>query len=390
MFPGEMQDPDRVLSDVRIVEAGFLSDLWFVCGQRVVRIGNEGRSLMVDLTSREQTVLCCVVELYIGSGVPVASREIANASGLNLSSASIRNVMAKLESKGYLGRPHPSAGSVPTDRSFRIFVDTLRPRQVPNSVRRRLLERMSAMRRELVEDLEWVAKVTADATNEAGMAMRPMGEKPVVEAVSLVALGGRRVLGVIVTSDGSIEKRVLLRDDQPTREELQEESSFLTGELGGRSIDGIREQPLCTGGEPPGSVEARSREAAQQLFADCGESVELQLAGTDRLLQSADFVEADRVRSLFSTLQDRRRIATEWRRAFDRGPTQVIIGRESEVTASGNLGMVATLFYKEGRRAGALGVVGPRRMDYTRIVPVVEFIGDTLTRMLEEPGARHA
>lgn len=351
---------------------------------------NEGRSVIVDLTSRELTVLCCAVELYISSGGPVASREIASASGLNLSSASIRNVMAKLESNGYLSRPHPSAGTVPTDRSFRTFVDTIRPKQLPANVRRRLLERMSAMRRELIEDLEWVAKVTADATNEAGMAMRPMGAEPFVEAISLVSLGGRRVLGVIVTSDGTIEKRVLLRDDQPTHEELQEEGRFLTEKLGGRTIEAIRRQLPVSDGEPPGSIEARSREAAHQLFAGREESVELQLAGTDHLLQSADFVEADRVRSLFSALQDRRRIATEWRRAFDRGPTQVIIGRESEVTASGNLGMVATLFYKEGRRAGALGVVGPRRMDYTRIVPVVEFIGDTLTRMLEEPGARHA
>ena len=113
-------------------------------------------------------------------------------------------------------------------------------------------------------------------------------------------------------------------------------------------------------------------------------------AGTDRLLQSAEFTEADRIRSLLSALHDRRRMASEWRRALDKGPTQVIIGRESDVTASGNLGMVATLFFKGGRRAGAVGVVGPRRMNYGRIVPVVKFIGDALTRMLEEPGASHA
>lgn len=385
-----MRKPDRLLSDVRIVEAGSLSDVCATPGAQMARMENEGWSATVDLTSRELTVLCCAVELYIRSGEPVASREIAHASGLNLSPASIRNVMAKLESDGYLSRPHPSAGTVPTDRSFRVFVDTIRPKQLPSNLRQRLLEQMSTMRRELVEDLEWVAKVTADATNEAGVAMRPMGEEPVVEAISLVSLGGDRVLGVIVTSDGSIEKRLLRREDQPTHEELQEEGRFLTENLGGRTIEAVRLEADVSDEEPQRSVEARSRRTASQLFAECGESVELELAGTDHLLRSADFVEAERVRSLFSVLHDRRRIATEWRRAFDRGPTQVIIGHESEVTASGNLGMVATLFFREGRRAGALGVVGPRRMDYTRIVPVVEFIGDTLTKMLEEPGARHA
>ena len=346
--------------------------------------------MIMDLTSRELTVLCCAVELYISSGAPVASREIAVESGLNLSPASIRNVVAKLEDEGYLSRPHTSAGSVPTDRGFRTFVDSLRPRQLPAKVRRRLLDSMSAMRRELVEDLEWVAKVTAAATREAGVAMRPMGSEPVVEGISLVPLGGGRVLGVVVTSDGTIDKRVVVRDDSPTSDDLQEEGSFLTEVLGGRSIETIRRQPFPTESEINSALEARTEETVRQLFTDGPESVELQLAGTDHLLQSADFVEGNRVRSLFEALQDRRRMAEEWRKAFDRGPTQVIIGRESEVTASGRLGMVATLFFKEGRRAGALGVVGPRRMDYPRIVPVVEFIGDTLTRMLEEPGARHA
>jgi heat-inducible transcriptional repressor len=128
---------------------------------------------------------------------------------------------------------------------------------------------------------------------------------------------------------------------------------------------------------------------ARQLFQEAEGEIEVQVAGTDHLLHAADFAEAGRMRSLFVALQDRRRIVREWRRALDRGPTQVIIGDESEMTASGNLGMVATLFYHQGRPAGALGVVGPRRMDYGRIVPMVEFIGCTLTQMLDEAGAIH-
>jgi heat-inducible transcriptional repressor len=194
----------------------------------------------MDLTARELTVLGCVVELYISSGSPVASRQIARRSGLGLSSASIRNVMAQLENRGLLTRPHPSAGSVPTDQSFRIYVDTLRPRNVPAVVRHRLEDRMSHMRRELVEDLEWVAKVTADATREAGMAMRPIGQEPVVEAVSLVPLSGDRVLGVMVTSDGAVEKRVFSRDDHLRSEDLQEESNYLTNRFRGSSVVEIR------------------------------------------------------------------------------------------------------------------------------------------------------
>jgi heat-inducible transcriptional repressor len=222
--------------------------------------------------------------------------------------------------------------------------------------------------------------------------MRPIGERPVVEAVSLVPLGGRRALGVIVTTDGAVDKRVIAFDDEPRAENLQEESNYLTTTFRGAAPEQIRRW-IETASEPDAGLDVVARRAAdtaRQLFAERDDDVEVQFAGTDRLLQSAEFTEADRIRSLLSALHDRRRMASEWRRALDKGPTQVIIGRESEVTASGNLGMVATLFFKGGRRAGAVGVVGPRRMNYGRIVPVVKFIGDALTRMLEEPGASHA
>jgi len=349
----------------------------------------------MDLSRREYVVLKGVVERYISTGAPVASHQVARSSSLRFSSATIRNVMAKLEEGGYLARSHASAGCVPTDSGFRVYVDSLEPnRRPPNRVRHELLERVTASRRELVEDLEWVAQVIADATREAGMAVRPMDEGPVLEAVSLVDLGGRRVLGVVVTTDGSVEKRVLLRDREPTIRELQQESDFLNRTYRGMSLDSIRRLAGPEAGEPevPGvdPIAERAMRTARRLFEDDVGEYEVQVAGTDRLLDSIDFAEAERIRSLLAVLQDRRRIVNEWRRALDRGRTQVILGHESEVTASGNLGMVATLFYRGGRPVGALGVVGPRRMDYGRIVPMVEFIGDTLTRMLEEPGVSHA
>ncbi len=347
----------------------------------------------MDLSRREFVVLNGVVEEYIRTGAPVASRQVARSSTLRLSPATIRNVMARLEEGGYLARSHASAGCVPTDAGFRMYVDSLEPiRRPPIRVRSALLEKVTANRREIVEDLEWVAQVIADATREAGVAVRPMDEGPVLEAVSLVDLGARRVLGVVVTNDGSVEKRVLLRDREPKVGELQQESEFLNRAYRGTSIDTIRriaasEEHEVSEGDP---IAERAMATARCLFQEDVGEYEVQVAGTDKLLDSVDFAEAERIRSLLAALQDRRRIVSEWRRALDRGRTQVILGHESEVTASGNLGMVATLFYRRGRPAGALGVVGPRRMDYGRIVPMVEFVGDTLTRLLEEPGASYA
>jgi len=340
----------------------------------------------MELSSRALTVLCAVVEIYIRTGQAVASRQVAEHSGLGLSSATMRNIMAELEDGGFLSRSHPSAGSIPSDRGFRCYVDNLGPAGAPPAVvRRDLTQRLNSMRRDLVEDIEWVARLAAEATQEAGVAVRPMNDGPILEAVSLVLLENRRVLGVVITDDGTVEKRVLELGRSRTREELQTLSNYLTHLLSGtslRDVEACFDEIVKAGGEPEaGGVWADASDVARQLFSLEGTGVEVQVAGTDNLLAAADFSEIDRVRSLLATLQDGSGIAKEFRRAFSRGRTQVLIGEESEATASGSLGMVATLYFKDQRRAGAVGVVGPRRMDYRRIVPVIEFIGECLSEM---------
>jgi heat-inducible transcriptional repressor len=295
----------------------------------------------------------------------------------------MRNVMAELEEGGFLCRAHSSAGRIPSDRGFRHYVDTMPRRNGPTrAMRRKLEERMATMRRELVEDIEWVAQLIAEATSEAGVAVRPMGDGPVLEAVSLVLVDSNRVLAVIVTDNGAVKKRVLELDGDRTREQLQTLSNFLTSHLAGLSMrdiePGIDNLSLVEGGTGSRELQIEAQEIARQLFSSEGRDVEVWVAGTDNLLATSDFVDIERVRSLLTTLQDRA------------GRTQVLIGEESEATASGSLGMVATLYFRDSQRAGAVGVVGPRRMDYQRIVPVVEYVGDSLTQMLETSGASDA
>jgi heat-inducible transcriptional repressor len=358
----------------------------------------------MELSRRESSVLQRAVERYIQAGVPVASHYVAEHREIELSSASVRNVMADLEEAGYLDRSHASAGCVPTDRGFRFYVDSLRPqRRLPIKMKRSVVERMNSMQRELVEDLEWVPQLVADVTREAGVAVRPMGEDPVVEAVSLVPLVDGRLLGVVVTADGCIEKRALSLDKDMSRSEIERIANTLNRLFVGRPLDWIRshhlvvEEPRAEGSPDTSSAPMhevirtgdRLREVATKLFSIAPDEAQVVVAGTENLLMSADFDEIDRARSLMVVFKDRGRLVREWRRLFSAGNTQVAIGRESEVTASGSLGMVATLFFRGGRRVGALGVVGPRRMNYLHIVPIVEFIGESLTKMLDGRGASH-
>ena len=194
----------------------------------------------MNLSRRVLKVLCAIVELYIRSGGPVASREVARFSGLGLSSATIRNIMSELEETGYLSRPHTSAGTVPSDRTLRLYVDTVSSGcRLSPAIRRQVAGQMEEVRRELVEDFAWVARLTADVTQEAGVAVRPFGTGRFLEAVSLVALEGSRVLGLLVAADGTVEKRLLRLGHELTRERLQEIANYLTVEFRGLNLDEV-------------------------------------------------------------------------------------------------------------------------------------------------------
>lgn len=252
---------------------------------------------------------------------------------------------------------------------------------------------MLTMRRELVEDIEWVAQLVAEVTKEAGVAVRPLGEGPALEAVSLVLLENRRVLGVVIGDDGAVEKKVLDFEPAVSREELQVLSNVLTKVLSGTPLQDVHRMysRIAESDEDDVGPDLRleAEKTVRKLFSSDEKDVEVRIVGTENLLASNEFCEIGRVRSLLTALEDRTRIADEFRRAFAHGRTQVLIGAESETTAGGNLGIVATLYFRDHQRAGAVGVVGPRRMDYQRIVPVVEYIGDSLTQMLGDSGAMH-
>ena len=346
----------------------------------------------MELSTRALSVLREIVERYIRTGSAVASQQVARSPRQSLSSATIRSVIAQLERHGLVERAHASAGSVPTDEGFRKYVDAVLPsRRLPPVLRRTLRERVATRSMELMTSMEGIARLTAEATRETGVAVRPMGDDPVLETVSLVSLGGGRVLGVVVTADGAVDKRVLTVDHDVARDDLDRISSLLGGRFRGRTPAAIARElrqrdpvPGC-----PPVLRSLLVELGGQLFART-DSAEVVVAAAHHLLQAADIGEIERAREALATINDRSRLVHEWRRGFARSRTHVVIGRESDVTAASGLAMVATLFYRQGRRVGALGVIGPRRMDYGRIVPMVELIGDTLTDAMEEGESIHA
>ncbi len=343
----------------------------------------------MDLNTREIAVLEEAVRLYIETGEPVSSRRIARRSRLGVSPATIRNIMADMEERGYFVQPHPSAGRLPTDRSLRLYVRRIARRKgLDETTQRNLEARLRSAHPDLWEDLEWVARLLAEFTREAGLAVRPLGDEPVVEAVFLAPLSATRVLGVVVTAGGAVVRRVLTVDSRVAADDLRNAAGRLTALAQGRSVGEIRRLLEPTKDEDETvTLDDLSRGLGLQLFSTASGESELVIAGTERLLERPEFEETPEARRAFAALSDGERITEVLREHLDPSrPAGVIIGDETEVTGEGRLGIVAALFFREGRKVGAVGVVGPRRMDYEKIVPVVEFIGESVTRMLDEEG----
>jgi len=339
----------------------------------------------MTLSRRELAVLSEVVGRYLRRGAAVSSGDVASSTAVGLSPATIRKVMVRLEGRGLLRQPHTSAGRMPTDLGLRTYLETEAPRRrLTGERRRRLLTEIGDRRRELVEGLDWVARLIADLTREVGLAVRPMGEAPVLEAVSLVALSGGRALGIIVTASRAVEKRVVELPEGVDETVLIELTNYFNRRFHGRSLDSILAELEDDPGVAGRDVPVGAGSVGKRLFRLIPESAEVLVAGADHLLEERELAENHALRSVVSALEDRDRIARVLRTVLEEDKTRVIIGQESEITANAGLGLVATVFTHDGRRVGAVGVLGSRRMDYARIVPVVELVGDTLTAMLDE------
>lgn len=346
----------------------------------------------MPLSQRQLAVLREIVLRYIRHGEPVSSGEVARSRSIRFSAATVRNVMAELEELGYLQQPHRSAGRSPTDRGLRAFVNSDMSRsKLEQRSRRELMSKIVARRRELVEDLEWVARLVSEVTREAGVVVRPMERRRCLEAVSLVPLTEGRALAVVLTTDGATEKRVVETPTSWSSTELTQLANYLNESFRGLSLSRIEDELRMSGGPERNMFIERmpvagGRALAENLLTLLPEEVEMLVAGAEHLAASGDLAGSDHLRTALSVLEDRESIVGVLRKFLEKDRTQVIIGRESELTARGDLGMVATVFCHEGRRVGAVTVVGPKRMNYPKILPIVEFIGTALTEIMNGTG----
>jgi heat-inducible transcriptional repressor len=336
------------------------------------------------MDDRAKSLLKTLVELYIAEGTPVGSRTLSRASGLELSPATIRNVMADLEDLGLIASPHTSAGRIPTARGYRVFVDTMltaRPLepQLPSSAREQLQPGQPT------RVIASAAHILSSLSNFVGVVTAPK-KASVFHHIEFMRLSERRVLLILVAPDGDVQNRVIMTARDYTQAELVEAANFLNAHYAGLSIDAVRER-LQQEVETLRSEIATLMQAAVLAGTEAMASEEqLVVSGERNLLTVQDFGnDMGSLRKLFDLFEQK----TQLMRLLDVSSraegVRIYIGGESGVVPYEELSIVSAPYEVDGRVVGTLGVIGPTRMAYDRMIQIVDITSKLVSNALSAP-----
>lgn len=345
-----------------------------------------------DLNEREQQILHCVVHTYITTAEPVGSRAVVKRFSLQLSPATVRNVMADLEDKGYLEQRHTSSGRVPTDRGYRYYVDYLMGvQELTKSERDRIESELNHRLHDADEVLRHTSQLLALLSHQAGIAETPANDRALVQRMELLSLGGPRLALLIVDSFGRVRTLPVQWENELPTEELNQLGRFLNDQLLGVAVDELASE-----------IEKRlqrflddQRRLAEQALRvlnliPAQRPAHLYLEGATFLFDQPEFKDIVQAKEVFGLFDHRERVVSLLRSElsgsqWDR--TTVIIGGEGGQTGLEGISVIASPYTVHGQQVGMIGVLGPRRMPYSRLTAVVDYTAQMVSRILTRLGA---
>ncbi|WP_193143066.1 MULTISPECIES: heat-inducible transcriptional repressor HrcA [unclassified Meridianimarinicoccus] len=349
----------------------------------------DSSKVLQDLNDRSREVFRRVVEGYLSSGDPVGSRTLTRSMSEKVSAATIRNVMQDLEYLGLLGSPHISAGRVPTEKGLRMFVDgflevdqmTLQDREMIDATVKRSDGDVGAI-------LDGIGSALSGVTHGASLVLTPKHEAP-IKHIEFVSLAADRALVVLVFADGHVENRVFTPPPGQTPSSMREAANFLNALAEGRTVSELRRVMESEIKRRRQEIDKLARDLVESGLAvwdEQGEGAErLIVRGRANLLESQDAVDLERIRILFDDLERKRDIA-EFLDLTETGEgVRIFIGSENKLFSLSGSSLVVSPYMNADRKIiGAVGVIGPTRLNYGRVVPIVDYTAQLVGRMISD------
>ncbi len=328
-----------------------------------------------------------VVESYLDSGAPVGSRTISKYTGLNLSPASIRNVMQDLEEAGLLAAPHTSAGRMPTESGLRLFVDGMMQAAEPSAEEQRAIEAQIKGDGPIEQALAAATSVLSGLSACAGLVIVPRREA-VLKQFSFARLSATQALAILVGSDGSVENRLIDIAASVSDSALVEAANYVTARLGGLTLAAALAQLDEEIRAEKAALDMVSAELVRKGLAiwtlDANERPVMIVKGQSNLIDESAAADLDRVRQLLDELESKEEIARLIDSARDAQSTRIFIGSENNLFSLSGSSVIAAPYRDAGGKVvGVVGVIGPTRLNYARIVPMVDFTAQAMSRLMK-------
>ena len=340
-----------------------------------------------EIGERAKDVLRVVVEEFISKGEPVGSSQLTRRGDFEVSPATMRNVLAELEELGYLEKPHTSAGRVPTDLGYRFFVDTLLQLKEPGASDRKMIE-MGLSGSNVEERLGEASKVLYQLSHHAAVVLTPRPSALVVTKIEFVRLRDDRVLAILIGQGGQVQNKLVAIDFAVSAEELVQSANYLNELLRqGVNIEDVRGRILTELDAERAQYETLASKALRLGAAatDLSTPERVLIEGAGTFLEAPEFAEdVKRMRTLFKALDEKHKLLTLLDRVQRGREMQIFIGAESEFSSQGDVSVIATPYGSGETVLGTVGVIGPTRMDYQRIIPLVNFTAQVLSKALGE------
>jgi heat-inducible transcriptional repressor len=337
----------------------------------------------MQLDIRAHTLLKALVERYIADGQPVGSRALSKISGLDLSPATIRNIMSDLEEMGFVSSPHTSAGRVPTPRGYRIFVDTLLTAQTPddNPVDAAMQARLHNNQPQKL--ISSAAQMLSSLSQFAGVVLSPRRES-VFQQIEFLRLSEKRILLVIVGPSGEVQNRLLLTDADYTPAQLAQSANYINQHFGGLNFDDVRvrlQGELRQLRDDMSVLMQAAVEAGSEAMNDNSE--EMVISGERNLLSVTDLSSnMSSLRKLFDMFEQKTSLIQLLDVSSKATGVQIFIGGESDLVPVNDMSIVTAPYEVNGKIVGTLGVIGPTRMAYERVIPIVDITARLLSNAL--------
>ena len=338
-----------------------------------------------QLSERAQVLLKTLVEKYIDGGQPVGSRVLAKASGLELSPATIRNVLADLEDMGLIASPHTSAGRIPTDLGYRVFVDSLVKVQPLGIKEVENLKNQLTSQNSSKQILSSVSGILSEVTKMTSLVMLPRHGHKSLRQIEFLPLSEKRVLAIIVVNESEVENRILQLSTDYTRDELQKVANYLNQAFSGKDIKELRKQlvnELAGAKRDVNEFMTTIVEMADHLFPD-QDNEDLLMAGKSNLLGFREMANTEKLRGLFEAFKQKQNILEVLDQCLLAQGIQIFIGSECGHNEFDSCSIVTSPYRVDGETIGVLGVIGPTRMNYDRVIPVVDITAKLLGSALE-------